>query len=214
MIRPESRRPAFAAALVVIAGQTWVFYSLGFQPVWVFAAVSALLLLVSIATYESRWNEPPHLMRQLSAGLIGVLVVATAAGIVLLVRGVFVGSRLDALGLLVAGCTLWVVNVAMFALAYWELDGGGPEARVKRDHPLPDLVFPQQQANGPGLAPHGWHPRFSDYLYVSLTAATAFSPTDAMPYTRKAKLVMGIESTMSFAIFAMLVARAVNVARG
>lgn len=101
----------------------------------------------------------------------------------------------------------------MFALAYWELDSGGPETRQSGDR-LPDLVFPQQQNNGPGLVPDGWQPRFLDYLYVSLTAATAFSPTDAMPYTRRAKLVMGVESTMSFAIFALFVARAVNVARG
>ena len=216
MMGSESRRPAFVAALVVIAGQTWVFHSLGFRPVWVFAAVSALLLLVSIAIYESPWKQPPHMMRWLSAGLIGLLVVANATSIVLLVRGVFLGSRLDALGLLVTGCALWAVNVAMFSLAYWELDGGGPEARLEPHpkRPLPDLVFPQQQANGPNLVPDGWQPMFSDYLYVSLTAATAFSPTDAMPYSREAKLVMGIESTMSFAIFAMLIARAVNVAHG
>jgi uncharacterized membrane protein len=152
-------------------------------------------------------------MRWLSAGLIGVLVLANALSLGLLVRGVFVGSHLDPLGLLLTGCALWAVTVAVFALAYWELDSGGPEARQSGDR-LPDLVFPQQQNNGPGLVPDGWQPRFLDYLYVSLTAATAFSPTDTMPYTRRAKLVMGVESTMSFAIFALLVARAVNIARG
>jgi uncharacterized membrane protein len=210
---PESRRPAFAAAIVVIAGQTWVSYGLGVRPVWLYTVVSAVLLLASIGIYESAWKQPPGVMRWLSAGLIGVLVVAEALGVALLVRGVFVGSRLDAIGLVTAGCALWAVNVAMFALAYWELDAGGPEARIRHKH-IPDLVFPQQQENGPGLVPHAWQPRFSDYLYVSLTAATAFSPTDAMPYTWKAKLVMGVESTMSFAIFAMVVARAVNVAHG
>jgi uncharacterized membrane protein len=210
---PESRVPAFAAALIAIAGQTWVFRSLGFSPVWPFPAVSAVLLFASIAIYVSPWDEPSSLMRGLSAGLIGVLVIANAVSIVLLVRGVFLGTSLTALGLLGTGCVLWAVNIALFALAYWEIDGGGPEARTEHEQ-LPDLVFPQQQANGPGLVPDGWQPGFGDYLYVSLTAATAFSPTDTMPYSRKAKLVMAVEATMSIAIVAMLVARAVNIARG
>jgi uncharacterized membrane protein len=209
----ESRLPAFAAAFVAIAGQTWVSHSLGLKPAWLFAVVSAVLLLASIGIYYSPWDEPSIVTRWLSAGLIGVLVIANAASIVLLVRGVFVGSSLDAIGLLVTGVALWAVNVAMFALAYWELDGGGPEARMRHDR-LPDLVFPQQQDNGPGIVPDGWAPQFSDYLYVSLTAATAFSPTDAMPYARSMKLVMAVESTMSIAIVAMIVARAVNVAKG
>jgi uncharacterized membrane protein len=205
--------PAFAAAVLALAGQTWVSYRLGFNPVWLFAAISAVILLASVAIYLSPWEEPSFLMRSLSAGLVGIIVTANAVSIVLLVRGVFLGSSLDALGLLGTGCVLWVVNVALFGLAYWELDGGGPEARSEKEQ-LPDLVFPQQQANGPGLVPNGWQPRFGDYLYVSLTAATAFSPTDTMPYTRKAKLIMAAEATMSIAIVAMLVARAVNVAHG
>jgi hypothetical protein len=210
---PESRVPAFAAALIAIAGQTWVFQRLGFSPVWPFAAVSAALLCASIAIYLSPWKEPSRLLRGLSAGLIGVLVIANAVSIVLLVGGVFLGSRLDALGLLGTGCVLWAVNIALFALAYWEIDGGGPEARAEHKQ-LPDIVFPQQQDNGPGLVPEGWQPKFGDYLYVALTSATAFSPTDAMPYSRKAKLVMAAEATMSITIVAMLVARAVNIAHG
>jgi uncharacterized membrane protein len=109
---------------------------------------------------------------------------------------------------------LWVVNIAVFALAYWEVDGGGPEDRARKSGKLPDLVFPQQQPDQEGLAPKDWMPDFSDYLYVSVTAATAFSPTDVMPYSRTAKLIMGLEGTLSIAIVAMLIARAINVAKG
>jgi len=109
---------------------------------------------------------------------------------------------------------LWVVNIAVFALAYWEIDGGGPEDRARGGEHLPDLVFPQQQADQEGLAPAAWRPAFSDYLYVSVTAATAFSSADAMPYSRTAKLLMGLQSTISIAIVAMLVVRAVNIAKG
>ena len=129
-----------------------------------------------------------------------MLIAANAASLVLLVRGVFVGSNLGPPQLLFSGLALWVVNVAVFALLYWELDGGGPEARADgyRDR-YPDLVFPQQQADQQGLASPTWKPSFYDYAYVSFTSSIAFSPTDAMPYSKWAKLVMGIESLLSFA---------------
>jgi hypothetical protein len=107
-----------------------------------------------------------------------------------------------------------VTNVATFALVYWELDGGGPEARSDGYADYPDLVFPQQQADQQGLAPADWKQMFADYLFVSLTSATAFSPTDAMPYTRRAKVVMGTEASICFAVLAMVVARAINIAKG
>jgi uncharacterized membrane protein len=105
------------------------------------------------------------------------------------------------------------VNLLVFAIVFWELDGGGPEPRLECRADHPDFVFPQQQPDEGDLAPADWQPAFGDYLYVSLTNATAFSPTDTMPYTRRAKLVMGVQSVMSFAIAALLVARAVNIAK-
>ena len=211
---PESRWLAFAAVVVIIAGQTWVGASLSFRPVWLLPAIAGILLLASVAIYIPSRTVPSRVARALSLVLVGVLVVANVVSLVLLVRGVFVGSRLSPTGLLLAGAALWVVNVAVFALIYWELDGGGPEARADGYRSYPDLVFPQQQQDQQGLAPSDWKPTFPDYIYVSLTSATAFSPTDAMPYSKQAKLVMGIESTISFAIAAMLVARAINIAHG
>lgn len=211
---PESRWPTFAAALVVIAGQGWVSSALALQPAWLFPAVSAVLLGASVAVYLPEREEPSQLARTLSIGLVGVLVSANVVSLVLLVRGVFIGSALQPAGLLLAGLALWVTNVAVFALVYWELDGDGPEARSDGYGDYPDLVFPQQQADQQGLAPADWKPMFPDYLYVSLTSATAFSPTDAMPYSKRAKLAMGLESSISFVALAMVVARAVNVAKG
>jgi uncharacterized membrane protein len=211
---PESRRPVFAAAAVVIAGQTWVARSLGVDPFWLIPLVSAVLLVASLAVFEGR-DEPGKLPRILSFTFITLLVTANAVSLVLLVRGVFVGSVLQATSLLLTGLALWLVNVAVFALLYWEMDGGGPEARadgyVDR---FPDLVFPQQQADQDQLAAADWKPSFYDYLYVSLTSSIAFSPTDAMPYSKRAKLVMAAENLVSFATLAVIVARAVNIARG
>jgi uncharacterized membrane protein len=211
---PESRRAVFAAAVVVIAGQAWVARSLRLDPFWLLPAVSTVLLVASIAVYESQ-DEPGRAARALAFALNAVLVLANAVSVVLLVRGVFQGSQLRPPALLFAGLALWVVNVAVFALVYWEMDGGGPEARADGYvGGFPDFVFPQQQADQQGLAPATWKPGFSDYLYVSLTSSIAFSPTDAMPYSRRAKFVMAVEHLLAFATLAVIVARAVNIARG
>lgn len=210
----ESRGATFFSAAFIIAGQAWLAYRLGLRPLWLFSLLSGLLLIASVAVYRSERDEPSMAMRWFSRSVVGALALSDAACLLLLVRGVFSKSGLDPLELLLSGVVLWAVNTAVFALAYWEFDGGGPEDRARDSGKLPDLVFPQQQADQEGLAPEGWTPHFSDYLYVSLTAATAFSPTDAMPYSRNAKLIMGLESTLSFAIAAMLVARAINIAKG
>jgi uncharacterized membrane protein len=210
----DTRGSTFVAAVVIIAGQTWLASTLSFEPVWLFPTVSAVLLVASAAVYHSDQEEPSVQLRLLARAVVAVLASASAVTLLLLVRDVFGKSSLDPIHLLLSGVVLWVVNVAVFALAFWEIDGGGPEERATEREELPDLVFPQQQADQEGLAPKGWSPTFGDYLYVSITAATAFSPTDAMPYSKTAKLLMGMESTISFAITAMLVARAVNIAKG
>jgi uncharacterized membrane protein len=211
---PEPRWTAFAAVAIVIAGHTWVANSLSLRPVWLYPAVAGILLAASVAVYIPSRTEPGRALRALSLGLVGVLVIANVIGVFLLVRGVFVGSHLSPQGLLLTGTALWIVNLAVFALIYWELDGGGPEARADGYQDYPDLVFPQQQQDQEGLAPPDWKPTFPDYLFVSLTSSIAFSPTDAMPYTKRAKLVMGTGSMLSFVIAAMLVARAINIAKG
>jgi len=211
---PESRRPVFVAALVIIAGQAWVAHSLRLSPFWLFPLISTVLLVASIAVYEGR-DEPGLPLRVLSHALSAVLILANALSLILLVRGVFLGSHLEPTGLLFAGLALWVVNIAVFALLFWELDGGGPEARADgyKDR-CPDFVFPQQQADQQGLTAATWKPSFYDYAYVSLTSSIAFSPTDAMPYSRWAKLVMGAENVLSLATLAVIIARAVNIAHG
>ena len=209
----ESRWPAFAAAFVIIVGQARLSSSLQLHPSWLLPVLAAALLVISIAFYVAP-GENGRVGRAIPLGLAGVLVVANIGSLVLLVRGVFIGSALSPLNLLESGVALWVVNVLVFAIVYWELDGGGPEARIERLRAYPDLVFPQQQSDQDHLASGDWQPSFGDYAYVSLTNSTAFSPTDTMPYTKRAKFVMGVQSLLSFAIAAVLVARSVNIARG
>jgi hypothetical protein len=213
VVGAESRWPAFAAILVIIVGQTRLAASLQLQPEWLLPGLGAILLVASVGFYVSP-VEPGPLQRAMAVGLAAVLIVANVGSLAMLVRDVFLGSALTPLNLLESGVELWAVNVLIFAIVYWELDGGGPEARLehRRDHP--DLVFPQQQADQERIAAGDWQPSFGDYLYVAVTNGIAFSPTDTMPYTKRAKLAMGIQSVLSFAIAAVLVARAVNIARG
>ena len=100
----------------------------------------------------------------------------------------------------------------LFSVWYWEMDRGGPVVRHLDPKALPDFQFPQME--NPGLAPPGWRPGFVDYLYVSLTNATAFSPTDTMPLTQTAKLVMGVQSVAALVTVGLVVARAVNILGG
>jgi len=121
------------------------------------------------------------------------------------------GSTSDATTLLVTGGAIWVTNVIAFALWYWEFDRGGPVARALAIKPYPDFEFPQMTS--PELAPPSWEPMFADYFYLSFTNATAFSPTDVMPLSRWAKMLMLVQSAVSLLLAALVIARAVNILR-
>jgi hypothetical protein len=105
--------------------------------------------------------------------------------------------------------TIWSTNVIAFGLWYWGLDRGGPVKRLQPDSPSPDFQFPQME--NPQLVAPGWYPELVDYIYVSFTNSIAFSPTDAMPLTRRAKLLMLFESAISAITILLVAARAVNI---
>ncbi len=109
--------------------------------------------------------------------------------------------------LLADGAFVWVGNNLAFALLFWLMDGGGPIARLRQPVPV-DFAFTQQLS--PEIAPLGWRPFFLDYLHLGFTNATAFSPTDVMPLTYRAKYTMLVQSTVAIALFGLVVARAVN----
>ena len=103
---------------------------------------------------------------------------------------------------------VWTTNLLVFAVWYWLLDGGGPEARAESDW-RPDFAFTQQMNPIPGWS--GWQPDFVDYLHLAYTNNTAFSPTDTVPLSRRAKLLMMVQSTSSLIISIALVGRAINI---
>jgi hypothetical protein len=149
-------------------------------------------------------------LRWCSLGLSALLGIATAWSVFRLVAGLINGTLSnDPPVLLGSGAAIWLTNVTVFALWFWELDRGGPAARAHAREQLPDFLFVQMQ--NPELSPADWEPEFLDYLYLSFTNATAFSPTDVMPMTRWAKTLMMAESALSLITAALVIARAVNV---
>src|SRR6266404_1514491 len=146
--------------------------------------------------------------RVASTAVIALITAANGVSIILLVHLLVNGAHTQANLLLKAGIHLWITNVLVFALWFWQLDGGGPLARRLRPAYAPDFLFPQQMLDEPELR---WQPTFVDYLYVAFTNATAFSPTDAMPLTKWAKVLMMVQSAASLLLAIMVVARAVNI---
>jgi hypothetical protein len=119
-------------------------------------------------------------------------------------------GELTGIQLLASSIAVWIANALTFSLLYWQLDRGGPEARVRRTGVRPDWLFPQDGAPEEVLSP-GWQPGFVDYLALGYTTATAFSPTDTLPLTARAKLLMMFESTVSLVTVLIVAARAINV---
>ena len=216
--RYEARREA--ASAVVIAGAVmgllaffswrhkWELVELGWW-IWIVLAVPGLLLCADLWLGARRVGFAGT--RTASLVLLGVIVLGNLIGVGLLV-GALVSTNSDDLGggqLLLTAASIWVANVIVFGLCYWDLDDGGPFERANHERRRPDFQFPQDE--NPNLAPPEWRPAVWDYLFISLTSATAFSPTDAMPLTSKAKLLLGVESVVSLVLIVLVTARAVNV---
>jgi uncharacterized membrane protein len=171
----------------------------------------ALVIGLSIAN-PVRIERRGPMIRAASIVLIALITLANVVSAVLLIRAILEGKAGGAAApLLATGASIWGTNVIAFGLWYWEFDRGGPVQRAHGTMRHPDLMFPQMTS--PQLAPADWEPQFVDYLYLSFTNATAFSPTDVMPLARWAKLAMAVQSAVSLAVGALVIARAVNILR-
>ncbi|MGZ4462064.1 MAG: hypothetical protein ACXVZP_04425 [Gaiellaceae bacterium] len=174
---------------------------------WIVPALAVALLAPLALTAPRRRFVHGVARRTLALALIALVTAANAAAIILLVHLLVNGASTHANELLRAGIHMWCMNVIVFGLWFWQLDGGGPAARATGT-PQPDFLFPQTAM--PELA-EGWRPVFLDYLYVSFTNATAFSPTDTMPLSRWAKVLMMLQSAASLLLAIMVAARAINI---
>ncbi|GAC1301740.1 MAG: hypothetical protein NVSMB19_10230 [Vulcanimicrobiaceae bacterium] len=206
----ESRLPA-TLAVVCAAALNFVLpgkFTLG--PPWLFPLVEmAIVIPLSLASPKRRPNERRE--EQVAAiALIAVANLANVTSLYLLIRQLIVnGKVITGPELLYSSVAIWLTNVIVFALWYWEIDRGGPDERMSADHRAPDFLFPQMVT--PECARDAWTPRFFDYLYLSFTNATAFSPTDTMPLSALAKMLMLVESLASLATIAIVASRAINI---
>lgn len=179
--------------------------------IWLVVAAPYILLSATLLFGLSRLVRHDR-RREIVIGLLSLVLVCNVFGVVLLVVALVAhsGHHITGRELLFSGGAVWLTDVVAFALAFWELDCGGPLARALAEaRRQPDFQFPQDE--NAQLARDGWAPRLWDYFYVSLTNATAFSPTDAMPLTRPAKRLMASESTLSALTLLLIAARAVNI---
>lgn len=215
----ESRWEAAPFVLVLIAGQlllAFVSEKQGWKVwefpwwVWLLPTVPEILLVAPLAFDQPRRRlEQMGMRRMVALALLAVINLANALLVFAVVASLVHGTERSGSQLLLKAFTVWGSNVIAFGLSFWELDRGGPVRRLQRNPPYPDFQFPQME--NPEFAPRGWQPQLLDYVYVAFTNAIAFSPTDAMPLTRRAKVLMFAESVTSAVTLLLVAARAVNI---
>ena len=205
----ESRWPSAIAVAVALILQATLPGRLTIGPWWVIPGLEALLLIPLMVGNPSGLSRESRDMRLLSIALIALVNLANVISLGLLIRFLVDGSKTNGKQLILSAVGIWLTQVIVFGLWYWELDRGGPVDRTSPDHAAPDLLFTQM--TNPGVDRRHWAPTLVDYLYVSLTNSTAFSPTDTMPLTVRAKALMSAQSLVSLATVAIVGARAVNI---
>lgn len=207
----ESRWPATAAVVAAIVLQVLLPVDViqGLGPRWLIPALEGAYVIGLLVTNPQRMSTETASVRVAGLGLIALINAANLVSLGELLAKLINGTT-HAAGrpLIFASVPIWLTNVLVFGLWYWELDRGGPAARRSSQHRDPDFLFPQMST--PGCSP-GWTPSFVDYLYTSFTNATAFSPTDTMPLTHWAKLLMMLQSLASLLTVALVISRAVNI---
>jgi uncharacterized membrane protein len=208
--KSESRIPASIAILVALVLYVTLPRHLTLGPRWIVPVLELALLVPLLIMAPRRKQDEGRGLRVAAIVLIAIINVANVASLVLLVHFLTTpGNKATGLELLAASASIWFTNIIVFALWYWELDRGGPHERLKPTHRAPDFLFPQMVT--PGCAGSGWSPQFIDYLFVSFTNASAFSPTDTMPLTPAAKMLFLVQAVTSLLTVALVAARAVNI---
>jgi len=209
----ESRWPPAAALLAFMALniglRVWLPDEGAVRLPWLIPAIEGVLLALLLVGHPGSLARHAKWLRRVAVTFVCILVAAALWSTVLLVYDLIKGLGVtNSPGrLLATGAVVWLGNNLSFALLYWLIDSGGPIARSRQSAPV-DFAFTQHMS--PELAPPGWRPLFLDYLHLGFTNATAFSPTDVMPLTLRAKYTMLVQSTVALALFGLIVARAVN----
>jgi uncharacterized membrane protein len=180
---------------------------------WIGPVLQLGLLGILIAQDRGRIDRRSASLHRMMVALLVVMTAGTVLSVVVLAYDILVALKgVTATVLLGRGAAIWVENVIVFSLWYWQFDRGGPAERAADAPVPPSFAFPENAT--PELAPAGWRPTYPDYLYLSFTNATAFSPTDTLPVRRWAKLTMMVQASLSLVIAILVIARAINVLPG
>ena len=210
----EPRWPPVAALVVfmafTVAARLWLPGEPATRVPWLIPSLEALLLVALVASDPARLARRRRWAHRIAVAIVLLLVASALWATALLVYDLIGdhGVANSAPQLLATGALVWVGNNLSFGMLYWFMDGGGPIARTLDPAPV-DFAFVQHMS--PELAPPGWRPVFLDYLHLGFTNATAFSPTDVMPLSLRAKYAMLVQAAVALALFGLVVARAVNV---
>ena len=209
---PAAAEPFWPAQLTVLAAiaiQLLLPARPTAGPRWLIPSLEgALLIGLVIITPNQLEDEHPR-RRRIALGLTALVSIANIYSLGALTHYLLHHNVSQGRALIGAGVLIWLTNFLIFALWYWEIDRGGPGKRASGHDGPPDFLYPQMADDR--IEPLEWRPKFIDYLYVSLTNAAAFSPTDTMPLTPMAKSFMGIQSLVSLVTIGLIVSRAINI---
>lgn len=212
---PDATQLAVAAGGALVAGALYLLIPapLSLGPNWLPLVLELLLIAPPMVAAFFLENRLPYAVaRGLALALLGVLTLTLCSSVVRLVVALMAPGTNPLAGpvLLRAGALLWIVNILVFAVWYWEVDGEGPLSRLQALYLPADLLFPQQQGGNPTR----WVPGFVDYLFVAFCFSTALSPADTAPLTRRLKVLMMAQAAVSLTIIVLLVGRSVNILPG
>ncbi len=205
----ELRWPVSLATILVITLQLVLpdRLTLNFQNIILIVEI-LLLLFIFISNPHRIAQHKSHIWYS-GIALNFVMTISNIAGVIKLIDLLVNGKITDPKMLLLSGGSIWISNMVIFSLWYWELDGGGSGLRSQSKKYQPDFLFTQM--SNPEFAEPNWKPVYLDYFYLSLTNSSAFSPTDVLPISRIAKFLMAIQSLISMLTLLLIIARAVNV---
>lgn len=194
--------------VAVIALQLLTDYQfLPFNKMWLIVIEVAILICLMIVTSDG-YMKPNRSRRNLAIALIAIISLFNVVSLVLLTHALLFGSSIEGLELLSNGLVIYITNVFMFALLYWELDGGGPEKRTSHQTKR-DFLFTQM--DNARFAESDWLPGFIDYLYLSTTNVTNFASADVKPISHRSKLLMMIQALIAVVTVVLVLARAINI---
>ncbi len=207
---PEPRWPASLALLTCVLLYVVLPSRLVVGPRWLLPVLVALPLAPLSARRHRHPNESPWI-RKVVLVLITIVTLANITSVALLVHRLLSSNVSQGTQLIDSAVSIWLTNVIIYGVWFWEIDRGGPHRRAGTEDLWPDIQFPQM--GSPELSPPDWRPHFFDYLYTSFANGTSFAPADAMPLTLRLKVLFASEAAVSLVAIVVVGARAINILR-